>query len=310
MSKGLVDSLLNEIFDSKWLGKRGESLSARELKWVNLFGRKGNILRNLYVPKGNGDTSEIDVIYLTQKGIFVLESKNYSGWIFGTESDTYWTVRLPGQQNNRFYNPIKQNQTHLKWLGTFVGDHVPLFSIIVFSERCELKKVQVDSSDIAVVKRDRIYATIRSIWEKSPDILSEEEIISLTEKLQPLTLASEKTKQEHIYSIEERFGKKGTLSKSFSTQKSPIDTSRETLVTVETSIDAPAKSTVTEPESLIESTDILMREPVQAETLSSVCPRCGSPLVLRTAVKGVNAGNQFWGCSAFPKCRFIKSFTP
>ena len=33
------------------------------------------------------------------------------------------------------------------------------------------------------------------------------------------------------------------------------------------------------------------------------CPKCGAPMVLRTAKKGANAGNEFWGCSQFPKCR-------
>ncbi len=33
------------------------------------------------------------------------------------------------------------------------------------------------------------------------------------------------------------------------------------------------------------------------------CPRCGNPMILRTTKKGPNAGNQFWGCSQFPKCR-------
>lgn len=72
------------------------------------FGRKGKILRNVYLPKDNGETSEIDVLYITQKGIFVFESKNYSGWIFGDEKGQYWTAMLPNRQKNRFYNPIKQ----------------------------------------------------------------------------------------------------------------------------------------------------------------------------------------------------------
>ena len=38
-----------------------------------------------------------------------------------------------------------------------------------------------------------------------------------------------------------------------------------------------------------------------------ICPKCGSKLVLRTAKKGINTGNQFWGCSGFPKCRFVKN---
>ena len=79
MSKGLIDSILDSIFDEKWVGQRGEKLTERELKLVSLFGRKGKTLRNLYVPKDDGTTSEIDVIYITQKGIFVFESKNYSG---------------------------------------------------------------------------------------------------------------------------------------------------------------------------------------------------------------------------------------
>ena len=33
------------------------------------------------------------------------------------------------------------------------------------------------------------------------------------------------------------------------------------------------------------------------------CPRCAGQMVRRTAKKGPNAGESFWGCSAFPKCR-------
>ena len=76
MSKGLIDIILDNIFDSNWVGRRGEKLTERELNLVKLFGRKGKVLRNLYVPKENGETSEIDVVFITQKGIFVIESKN------------------------------------------------------------------------------------------------------------------------------------------------------------------------------------------------------------------------------------------
>ncbi len=74
MSDGLIETILDSIFNSviqdknEWLGRYGEKLTARELKWVNLFGRKGKTLRNIYIPKGNGQTSEIDLIYITQSG--------------------------------------------------------------------------------------------------------------------------------------------------------------------------------------------------------------------------------------------------
>jgi len=38
---------------------------------------------------------------------------------------------------------------------------------------------------------------------------------------------------------------------------------------------------------------------------SLVCPQCGSLMIKRRAAKGSNAGNEFWGCSGFPKCRGI-----
>lgn len=38
-----------------------------------------------------------------------------------------------------------------------------------------------------------------------------------------------------------------------------------------------------------------------------ICPKCGSKLVVRVATKGDNAGNKFWGCSGFPKCRYIEN---
>ena len=34
------------------------------------------------------------------------------------------------------------------------------------------------------------------------------------------------------------------------------------------------------------------------------CPKCECEMILRTATKGLNAGGQFWGCSAYPRCRF------
>ncbi|MCR4761760.1 MAG: NERD domain-containing protein [Oscillospiraceae bacterium] len=99
---------------SDLVGQYGEDLTADVLKWSKRFGYKGAMLRNVFIPKENGETSEIDLLYITQKGIFVIESKNYSGWIFGNGNDQYWTQSLPNKQKKRFYNPMKQNRTHIR----------------------------------------------------------------------------------------------------------------------------------------------------------------------------------------------------
>jgi hypothetical protein len=40
---------------------------------------------------------------------------------------------------------------------------------------------------------------------------------------------------------------------------------------------------------------------------TKICPKCGSPMVLRTATRGPQAGKKFYGCSSYPNCRFVLS---
>ncbi len=265
MANGILDLLLDQFFDADRVGKIGEKATERELKLVNFFGREGKTLKNVYIPKDNGETSEIDLLYITQKGIFVFESKNYSGWIFGDEASTYWTAMLPNKEKNRFYNPIKQNNSHIKWLTQYLDEDIPLFSIIVFSERCELKKITVNTPGICVIKRDWTYAAVREIWKKSDDKLSSEKIEQLYSKLKTLTSVDEAIKQSHIETINQKYKSKELISPPYETTAN--NNTRET----------------------------------------EICPKCGAKLILRTAKSGNNIGKQFYGCSNFPKCRYIKN---
>lgn len=293
MGKSLLDIAVDKLYDAlggdKLTGKLGELYTAKELKYVQLFGRKGRILRNVYVPKDNGETSEIDLLYITQKGIFVFESKNYSGWIFGDEKGQKWTMMLPNKEKHSFYNPVKQNQTHIKWLRNYIGENIPLFSIIVFSERCELKKITIVSQNVKVIKRDLTYAAVRDIWDKNEDRLSGEEVENLYIKLRNLTKVSKETKENHIQNIKDKYGDSGKKSER---QEEPVKTPENVVL-------EPEKNIIKEVEA---------EEPnIEKAETDKICPRCGKKMVLRTAKKGENAGKQFWGCSGFPKCRYIES---
>ena len=304
MAKGLMDLLIDSIFDEEWVGRHGEKLTERELKLVKLFGRKGKILRNIYIPKDNGETSEIDVAYITQKGIFVFESKNYSGWIFGDEKGQNWTVMLPNRQKNRFYNPIKQNKTHIKWLQRYVGEDVPLFSIIVFSERCELKKVEVDSTDVKVIKRDRTYAVVREIWDSHEDAVKDVDV--LYEKLKVLTNVDKAVKAAHVADIERKYKEPAKVKKD--TAWKPVGEPEWEDTLAEKSSGDETQDRTERWNTVLDSVDedIQGQETADSEDIL-VCPRCGKELILRTAKKGANAGNQFYGCSGFPRCRYVRN---
>ena len=114
------------------------------------------ILTNLYLPHPSKKdrTTEIDVVFINQAGVHVIESKNYSGWIFGRARDQYWTQTLPRRKKHRFFNPIKQNELHLKAIEQVLGlDRTHLHSWIVFSNRSTLK--QIESPDVPVLNRQQ-----------------------------------------------------------------------------------------------------------------------------------------------------------
>ena len=185
-------------FDPEFLGEYGEQLTEEELETLSEMKNSGRILRNLYVPKPNGKTTEIDLVYVTKKGVFVIESKNYSGWIFGNEKDRQWTATFPNGERRRFYNPVKQNANHVKWLKRYVGTNFPCYSLIVFSERCELKKITVTAPGVGVVKRDKLVPLLLKSWDKFRDYFSDKMIDLMYDRLSKCANADYETRQRHV----------------------------------------------------------------------------------------------------------------
>ena len=111
----------------------GEKAVGSELSWANLRGAEGLTLFNVYVPMNNGKTTEIDLLYITKVGIFVIESKNYKGWIFGTDTNKNWTEVLYTRKT--WTNP-NGSEKHINWLKRYLNINVPMFSLSVFSNNC------------------------------------------------------------------------------------------------------------------------------------------------------------------------------
>lgn len=198
------NSYISVLFNK---GRMGEYETYARLKRFEREG--GRFLFNTYIPKENGETSEIDVILIHKKSIFVFESKNYSGWIFGDEKQHKWTQVLPKgkgkSKKERFYNPIMQNKSHIKHLKKIIGEDIPVVSVIVFSDRCTLKKVTVISENVSVINRYNILKTVKSICKKmQEDNLNEYKIESIYNKLYPYTQVSKEFKEQHIEKINEK----------------------------------------------------------------------------------------------------------
>lgn len=156
------------------------------------------VLINLYIPN-EYKTSEIDSILINKYGIFVIESKGYSGWIFGNENERNWT-QVIYKRKSKFYNPIIQNRNHIKALANILGiEDLNIFrSYIVFSERCELKKTTVNKPNVRVIKRNQLQDTLDKDYEKYGVILSNSQISNLNENLTKYMFLGDNVKSEHI----------------------------------------------------------------------------------------------------------------
>jgi hypothetical protein len=168
----------------------------------------GKFLFNLYVPKENNITTEIDVLLICSKGLFVFESKNYSGWIFGNESQKNWTQVLPKgrgrSHKEHFYNPIMQNASHIKHLKNLIGQNIPMYSIIVFSDDCTLKDITIKSNSVSVINRYNLESVVMHICNQiQTNLLTETEIYDIYNKLYLYTQVSYEVKSQHIDNLKD-----------------------------------------------------------------------------------------------------------
>lgn len=164
------------------------------------------LLTNVYIPKEDGTTTEIDLIMIAESGVYVFESKNYSGWIFGNNRQKEWVQTLPRGKKYHFYNPVWQNDGHIEALESIVKmNHPKLFkSYIIFSERCELKGVEVIKEDVEVIKRNDLPEMLKKDLQRREQMMTTWTVDGLYYHLSQYALQKDTVKVKHIESINQK----------------------------------------------------------------------------------------------------------
>jgi restriction system protein len=240
----IVIALVLPLFRTPWFkGIFGEflvRLSARFMLDKNLYHPFHSVM--LATPDG---TTQIDHIFVSKFGVFVAETKNMKGWIFGDPAQESWTQQI-FKSKYKFQNPLRQNYKHTKALEALLSiPESAIHSVIIFVGESTFKTVMPENVTYAG-------GFIRYIKSKTQVVLTDSQV------------------QTAISAI-----KSGKLKATFQAQLEHVR-------------------------------NLQSRSNPDSEQL---CPKCGSPMVLRTAKKGGNQGNQFWGCSQYPKCHTIRSVT-
>lgn len=148
----------------------------------------------------NDYLTQIDCLAVNQQGIFVFESKDYNGWIYGDSDQKYWTAVLDfGRTKNQFYNPIMQNSTHLTSLYNLFP-HCQIYSFIVFGRNTTLKTAITPPKDCYICNPD----TLRSRLTALPQgLLTSSEITKIHQIIQASRIApSQITRNNHIAEVQ------------------------------------------------------------------------------------------------------------
>lgn len=149
------------------------------------------------------ETTEIDVVLLHPTGIYVIESKNYSGWIFGKADQRNWTVCLNRNTKERVPNPIRQNNGHISALMRVLDLPREAFvSLIVFSERCEFKRIPDDTDSMLIIHRNRIVKMIKETSDRRGVIFTPEQMEDCRRALDSAsTLSTADARAHHVENL-------------------------------------------------------------------------------------------------------------
>jgi restriction system protein len=155
-----------------WIGE----LKTKAAEKLLLDSKIYHVFNNVLIPI-NQTTTQLDHVIVSKYGVFALETKDKTGWIFGSETNNEWTQSIYGKKY-RFQNPLRQNYLHTKSLSDYLGiDHDKIHSLVVFWGDCEFKTPM----PLNVVKG--IFAPTEFIKTKRQVLLTDKEVDDLCEKV-------------------------------------------------------------------------------------------------------------------------------
>ncbi len=185
----------------KWKGKAGEKLVKRILS--KLDPKSYYVLHDVTVHTEYGDTTQIDHIVIAETGVFVIETKNYEGWIYGNEKSARWTQGI-FRKKSSFQNPFRQNYKHIKAIEWVMEQQLPCISIAAFHPKCSLKRVDVHSKG----KHALYYNDLKSCIESYTEVqLTNDEVQHIYQNMLRANITDKGIEKKHVKYLQNKFAK-------------------------------------------------------------------------------------------------------
>lgn len=166
------------------------------------------ILRNAYIRQSDGKDTQIDIIAIHSKGVFVIESKNMTGEIQGNWKDKTLNINHPGGKKYPLYNPIMQNRMHIERISNLLGMHHKDFkNIVVFGGRTHVTSFEGVPYDTRITFRETLVNNLKALMKYSKTSFTDREVQKIHDDLQEHTFADQQREQEHLDNVKFRLNK-------------------------------------------------------------------------------------------------------
>ena len=154
-----------------------------------------HLIKNVTLPTDAG-TTQIDHIIVSIYGVFVVETKNLKGWIFGSPNQKMWTQKIY-KHTNQFQNPLHQNYKHTKSLQSLLNlEDSQVHSVIVFIGDSEFKTPMPDNVTFGM-------GYIRYIESKTVAVLTPKQVVEVTNAIEDGRLARTfRNHREHVRHVQ------------------------------------------------------------------------------------------------------------
>ncbi len=173
------------------VGRRGERIVSRKLFELNP--EKYTTLNNLLVvSQGSVGTTQIDHVVVSSFGIFVIETKNHAGWIFGNAYQRHWT-QVIYRYKKKFFNPLRQNYGHIRAIEQLVRPHYSHIPIVGFVTFPSAERLQITGSNSV----GHVVDVIRMIHVYTKPVVSDSDRTNICNLLVAANIQDKKTIKEH-----------------------------------------------------------------------------------------------------------------
>ena len=174
----ILAAIIIGLFKSPWFkGKMGEFLVNVVTK-VSLDKHQYHLIKDVTLATEEGGTTQIDHIVVSPYGVFVVETKNMQGWIFGGEFQKHWKQQLNKHAKYSFQNPLYQNHKHVKTLQNLLNlSDEQIHSVVVFIGTSEFKTKMPENVTYGL-------GYVRFIKSKTERVLSWDEFDSIIKKIE------------------------------------------------------------------------------------------------------------------------------